>query len=94
MIIGQGGTGLSLLTSVSNPYRWMNYSCTYLPVGPQLKKMLERAWKGAKIQREVADSMTVTWSEFVPGWRKILAAYKKDSSNPNPFEEPDTGKDV
>lgn len=54
--------------------------------------MLERVWKWAAVQREVADSMTATWSEFAPSWEKMLLAYKKDKSKPNPFEESDPGK--
>ena len=54
-----------------------------------MKNMLERAFKWAGVQREVANSMTATWSEFVPEWSKMLHAYKKDNSMPNPFEEPD-----
>jgi hypothetical protein len=54
--------------------------------------MLGRAWKWAGIQREVADAMTHTWSEFVPEWRRSLSAYKRDRSKPNPFEEPDPSK--
>ena len=51
--------------------------------------MLERVWKWAKTQRDSAELLTATWSEFAPGWKKMLIAYKKDKSNPNPFEEPD-----
>lgn len=65
---------------------------THSPAGPQLKNMLERAIKWAKIQREAADSMTKTWVEYVPGWRRMLIAYKKDSSMPNPFRAPEPGK--
>lgn len=54
--------------------------------------MLERALKWAKIQRDAAELMTDTWTEFVPGWRRMLDAYKQDHSIPNPFEEPNTGK--
>lgn len=54
--------------------------------------MLERAFKWAGIQREAAELMTKTWIEFVPGWRRMLVAYKKDSSMPNPFTVPDPGK--
>ena len=62
------------------------------PIGSQLKNMLERAFKWAKIQWEAAESMNKTWIEFVPGWRKMLDTYKKDSSKPNPFKAPDPGK--
>ena len=54
--------------------------------------MLVRASKWAKIQRDAAEKMTDTWIECVPGWRRMLDAYKKDPSMPNPFEEPDPGK--
>jgi hypothetical protein len=69
--------------------------------------MLKRAYKWAKIQREVADSMTVTWTEFVPEWKKMLQKYKQHRSMPNPknpkpdpklkpipnpFEEPNPSK--
>ena len=54
--------------------------------------MLERACKWAKIQREAADAMTEAWPQSVPAWRGALLAYKQDNSNPNPFEEPETGK--
>jgi hypothetical protein len=54
--------------------------------------MLERAFKWAKIQREVAESMTKTWIEFVPRWRNMWATYKKNASKPNPFRMPDPGK--
>ena len=60
--------------------------------GSQLMYMLEKARKWAKTQRRVADSMTATWSDFVPSWRGMLLAYKEDESKPNPFEEPDPGK--
>ena len=50
------------------------------------------AWKWVKIQCQVADSMTATWSDFIPSWRDMLLAYKEDESNPNPFEEPDPSK--
>lgn len=36
--------------------------------------------------------MTLAWSQFVVGWRKMLLDYKKDQSKANPFEEPDPGK--
>ena len=65
---------------------------THLPTGSQLKNMLERAFKWAKVQREAAEVMTRTWIEFVPAWSAMLAAYKKDSSKPNPFRTPDPGK--
>lgn len=69
------------------------YTFAHPPVGSQLKKMLERAWKSAGVQREAADSMAATWSEFSPGWKTMLAAYKKNNkSKPNPFEAPDPGK--
>lgn len=60
--------------------------------GTQLITMLKRANKWAKIQREAADSMTKAWPQLVPGWRKMLLAYKQDKSKQNPFEEPDIGK--
>ena len=94
MITGWDGTGPSLLAFVSNLCCCVNCCLAHLPAGPQLKVMLERAWNGARTQREVADSMTLTWSEFVPGWRRMLDAYKKDKSKPNPFQEPDLGKGV
>ena len=53
--------------------------------------MLIRASESAKAQREAADSMSKAWHKSVPGWRKILLAYKQDNSKPNPFEEPDPG---
>ena len=65
---------------------------THLPPGSQLKNMLERAFKWAKIQREAAEVMTRTWIEFVPAWSAMLAAYKKDPSKSNPFRTPDPGK--
>jgi len=67
---------------------------THSFTGPQLKKMLENAWRWAKIQRDAADSMDATWPEFVPDWKKMLIAYKKDKSKPNPFKEPDPGKRI
>lgn len=54
--------------------------------------MLERVFKWAKIQCEVADSMTATWSKFVPKWSRMLGAYKKNSSMPNLFKEPNPGE--
>ena len=36
--------------------------------------------------------MTRAWSQFVPGWRKMLSAHKWDRTKPNPFEEPDPGR--
>ena len=54
--------------------------------------MLKQACKWGKIQHEEADSMSLTWSQFVPGWRKTLLAYKQDNKRPNPFEEPDPSK--
>lgn len=60
--------------------------------GTQLKKMLERASKWAKIQREAADSMTAAWAQFVPGWKKMLRAFKRDRRQPNPFEAPEHGR--
>lgn len=54
--------------------------------------MLERALKWAKTQREAADLMSTTWIALVPGWKRMLDAYKKDISMPNPFKEPDPGK--
>ena len=36
--------------------------------------------------------MTLAWSQLVPRWRKMLLAYKKDTSMPNPFVEPDNCK--
>lgn len=54
--------------------------------------MLERAICWVKGQRESADSMTIAWANFVPGWRSELLAYKHDRSKPNPFEEPDPGE--
>ena len=92
MITGLGGTGPNSLASVSISDSWLNHQLPHPPTGFQLKKMLERAWKWSKIQREAADSMTTTWSEFSPGWKKMLIAYKKDKSKPNPFEEPNPGK--
>lgn len=56
--------------------------------------MLKRASVWARIHREAADSMTNGWSRSVPGWRKMLRAYKQDQSKPNPFEEPDPGKSI
>lgn len=53
--------------------------------------LLNRACKWGKIQREALDSMTKAWPRGVPRWRKMLLAFKKDKSNPNPFEEPDLG---
>ena len=53
--------------------------------------MLTRASKLAKAHRKAADSMSKAWSKLVPGWRKVLLAYKRNKSNPNPFEEPDPG---
>lgn len=54
--------------------------------------MLQRACEWAKTQRESADAMSEAWSQHVPGWRKMLLAYKQDKLKPNPFEEPDPGK--
>ena len=54
--------------------------------------MLERAYKWAKKQREAAELMTDAWITLVPGWKRMLDAYKKDMSMPNPFKEPDPGK--
>ena len=65
---------------------------TNIPPGVQLKNMLERAYKWARTQREVADSMSMAWSPFVSGWRRMLNAYKRDRSMPNPFELPSIGK--
>lgn len=61
-------------------------------LGVQLKKTLKRAIKGAKLQRKEANMMTHAWGSLVYEWRKMLRAYKKDQSNPNPFEEPQTGR--
>lgn len=36
--------------------------------------------------------MTSAWAPFVSGWEEMLHAFKKDRSEPNPFEEPDTGR--
>ena len=36
--------------------------------------------------------MSMAWSWFVPGWRKMLCAYKRDKLKPNPFEEPSSGR--
>jgi len=60
--------------------------------GTQLKDMLERSFKWAQIQRKEADAMTLAWYEFVSGWREMWDAFKRDPSNPNPFEEPDPGR--
>ena len=57
-----------------------------------MKNMLERAFKWGRIQRNAADSMSDTWSAYVPKWSKMLHAYKRNNSMPNPFEEPDTGE--
>lgn len=92
MITGLGGIGQSLLASVGTFCVWVKSELAHQPTGPQLKNMLERAFKWAKIQRDAAESMTETWIEFVPGWRRMLDAYKQDRSMPNPFEEPNTGK--
>ena len=54
--------------------------------------MLKRASEWAETQREAAKSMSQALSRSVPGWRKMLLAYKQDKSKPNPFEEPDPGK--
>ena len=54
--------------------------------------MLERSVKWAKIQRKEADAMTLAWAKFVSGWREMWEAFKLDSSNPNPFEEPNPGR--
>ena len=61
-------------------------------LGTQLKIALVRAVKWAKIQRKEAESMTLAWSQFVPDWRNMLRAFKRDQSKPNPFEEPDPGR--
>lgn len=61
-------------------------------LGTQLKTALERATEWAGVQRKEANSMTLAWSQFVTGWRKMLLDYKKDQSKANPFEEPDPGK--
>ena len=53
--------------------------------------MLTRALELAKAHREAANSMSKAWYKTVPGWRKMLLAYKQDNSKPNPFEEPDPG---
>jgi hypothetical protein len=92
MIIGTGGTGPSLLAFVSAPCKYVRHKVAHSPAGLQLRNMLERAYKWAKIQREVANSMTVTWSEFVPEWKRMLQKYKMKNTHPNPFEEPDPGK--
>ena len=84
------GTGLSSLAFVSD-FCDRIIKLIHRPTGSQLKTMLERAFKWAKIQREVADSMTKTWIEYVPGWRLMLLTYKKDPSMPNPFRVPDPG---
>ena len=68
------------------------YKSTHTVPGTQLKKSLERSLKWARVQREEADSMSVAWSRFVPGWRKMLHEYKRDKSKPNPFEEPNPGR--
>jgi hypothetical protein len=65
---------------------------THPPTGSQLKNQLERASKWVEKQREVSESLTKTWIEFVPGWKKMLVAYKKDSSKSNPFSKPDPGR--
>jgi hypothetical protein len=92
MITGLDGTGPNLLAFMSTSHPRARETFDNLFTGRQLKKMLERAWKWSKIQREAADSLTVAWAEFVPGWKKMLLAYKEDDTKPNPFEDPDPGK--
>ena len=36
--------------------------------------------------------MSMAWSQFVPGQRKMLHEYKRDKLKPNPFEEPSSGR--
>ena len=36
--------------------------------------------------------MTSAWAPYVPSWSRMIRAYKKDQSKPNPFEEPNTGR--
>lgn len=61
-------------------------------LGEQLRKTLKRAIKGAKLQREEADSIARAWEPFVSDWSKMLSAYKADKSKPNPFQEPQNGR--
>ena len=61
-------------------------------LGTQLKKALERSIEWAQVQRREADSITMAWARYVPGWRKMLVEYKRDKSKPNSFEEPDPGR--
>jgi hypothetical protein len=65
---------------------------TNIHSGTQLKNMLERAFKWAKIQHDAADSMTEAWPNYVPKWRRMLKRYKRKQTEPNPFEQPNTGK--
>ena len=94
MTTGLGGTGPSLSVSVSTSYKRAWYHSAHSSIGLQLKSMLERAFKWARIQREVANSMSITWCAFVPEWMRMLRAYKLDKKKPNPFEEPDPGMDI
>ena len=91
-ITGLGGIGQNWLAFVSTFCGWSWHRLADLPAGRQLKNMLERAFKWGWIQRNVADSMSVTWSTYVRKWSKMLHAYKRNNSMPNPFEEPDTGE--
>ena len=61
-------------------------------LGTHLKKTLEQSIEWAQVQCKEADSITMAWSQYVPGWRKMLLEYKMDKSNPNPFKEPDPGR--
>jgi len=89
-LIGVDGIGGSLSTFVSRFLHSVYFTLLTISslTGQQLKKNLEKAWKFAKVQGNIAATLTGALNPTaVESWQSMMEAFYLDAENPNPFEE-------